>query len=214
MSTISVILTASIIMALPALIARFMLTQLEKSPYRTILTAVMCLGACALMVILIILASIPAKSGKLLDQAVEFIEAETEKSDPGYLDTVLDRQAAEEFLSDGMNMSSSVSSDKRAEILLEVTRLKAFKKNIDALMCDMEERLAEFDSTAFTPRNIIGALRDIAFDASVKTADILGTLLIVISLIFYAAIALIATGMGKGWFTARNSSLNFGDQEQ
>ena len=42
----------------------------------------------------------------------------------------------------------------------------------------------------------------------------LGTVLIIISLIFYAAIALIATGMGKGWFKAKNSSLNFGGQEE
>lgn len=214
MSTISVIITALIIMALPVLIARFMLVQLEKSPYKVILTTIMCLGACALMVILIICASIPSKTGKLLDQAVEFIETETEKSDPGYLDTVLDRQAVEDFLADGMNMSSSVSSDPKAQILLEVTRLKAFKKNIDALMFSTEEKLAGFDSTAFTPRNIISELRDTAFDASVKTAGMLGTLLTVISIIFYAAIALIAAGMKKGWFTAKNSSLNFGDQEQ
>lgn len=213
MSTISVILTASIIMALPALIARFLLIPLEKSPYKVIVTVIMCLGACALTAFLIILASLPSKTGKLLDQAVEYIETETEKSDPGYLDTVLDKQAAEDFLSDGMYMSSSAGSDKTAEILLEVTRLKSFKKNIDALMQNAESKLAEFDSTAFTPRNIISEVRDMAFDATVRTAGMLGTLLIIVSLIFYAAIALIATGMGKGWFKAKNSSLNFGGQE-
>lgn len=214
MSTISVLLTALIITALPALIARFLLIPLKKSPYKIILTAIMCLGACVLMVILIICATIPSKTDKLLDQAVEFIETETEKSDPGYLDTVMDRQAVEDFLSEGMNLSSSVSSDPKAQILLEVTRLKAFKKNIDALMLSTGERLEGFDSTAFTPRNIISELRNIASDASVKTAGTLGSLLTVISIIFYAVIALIASGMRKGWFTAKNSSLNFGDQEQ
>lgn len=214
MSTISIILTVLIIIALPALIARFLLIPLEKSPYKVIVTVVMCLGACALMAFLIILASLPSKTGKLLDQAVEYIETETEKSDPGYLDTVLDKQAAEDFLSDGMYMSCSVGSDKTAEILLEVTRLKSFKKSIDALMQNAEAKLAEFDSTAFTPRNIIGEIRNIAFDATVRTAGMLGTVLIIISLIFYAAIALIATGMGKGWFKAKNSSLNFGGQEE
>lgn len=214
MSTISIILTVLIIIALPALIARFLLIPLEKSPYKVIVTVVMCLGACALMAFLIILASLPSKTGKLLDQAVEYIETETEKSDPGYLDTVLDKQAAEDFLSDGMYMSSSVGSDKTAEILLEVTRLKSFKKSIDALMQNAEAKLAEFDSTAFTPRNIIEEIRNIAFDATVRTAGMLGTVLIIISLIFYAAIALIATGMGKGWFKAKNSSLNFGGQEE
>lgn len=214
MSIISIILTVLIIIALPALIARFLLIPLEKSPYKVIVTVVMCLGACALMAFLIILASLPSKTGKLLDQAVEYIETETEKSAPGYLDTVLDKQAAEYFLSDGMYMSSSVGSDKTAEILLEVTRLKSFKKSIDALMQNAEAKLAEFDSTAFTPRNIIGEIRNIAFDATVRTAGMLGTVLIIISLIFYAAIALIATGMGKGWFKAKNSSLNFGGQEE
>lgn len=214
MSTISIILTVLIIIALPALIARFLLIPLEKSPYKVIVTVVMCLGACTLMAFLIILASLPSKTGKLLDQTVEYIETETEKSDPGYLDTVLDKQAAENFLSDGMYMSSSVGSDKTAEILLEVTRLKSFKKSIDALMQNAEAKLAEFDSTAFTPRNIIGEIRNIAFDATVRTAGMLGTVLIIISLIFYAAITLIATGMGKGWFKAKNSSLNFGGQEE
>lgn len=214
MSTISVILTALIITALPALIAKYLLIPLEKSPYKVIVTVGMCIVACALMVILIILAALPPKTGKLLDQAVEFIEAETEKSDPGYLDTVLDKQAAEDFLADGMYMSSSVGSDKKAEILLEVTRLKSFKKHIDALMQNAETKLAGFDSTAFTPRNIIGEVRDMAYDASVKTAGTLGTALAIVSLIFYAAIALTATGMRKGWFRAKNSSLNFGGQEE
>lgn len=214
MSTISIILSALAIAALPALIVRYLLIPLDRSPYRTILIAAICLGACVSMVLLILTASIPAKTGKLLDQAVEFIETETEKSDPGYLDTALDRQAVEDFISEGMGLSNSLGSDPRAEILLEVTRLKSFKKSIDALMINADRKLAESDSSAFTPRNIIGELKDMALDASTRTAGTIGTLLSLIVLLFYAAIAITAVSLGKGWFRARNSSLNFGGQDQ
>lgn len=214
MSTISIILSALAMAALPVLIVRYLLIPLDRSPYRTILIAAICLGACVSMFFLVLTASIPSKTGKLLDQAVEFIETETEKSDPGYLDTVLDRQAVEDFISGGMDLSSDIGSDPRAEILLEVTRLRSFKKNIDTIMLKADEKLAESDSTAFTPRNILGELKDMALDASARTAGTIGTLLDIIVLLFYAAIAIAAVSLGKGWFKARNSSLNFGSQDQ
>lgn len=214
MSTISIILSALAMAAFPVFIVRYLLIPLDRSPYRTILIAAICLGACVSMFFLVLTASIPSKTGKLLDQAVEFIETETEKSDPGYLDTVLDRQAVEDFISGGMGLSSDIGSDPRAEILLEVTRLKSFKKSIDALMQNAEAKLSGFDSTAFTPRNIISEVRDMAYEASVRAAGISGTVLVIVALIFYAAIALTAAGMGRGWFKAKNSSLNFGGQEE
>lgn len=213
MSIFSVILFTAILIAVPYLILKYLAAPLAPSGSKNLLFGATIAAGVILLIVFIIAGAIPRTSARLIGKTIETVETQINEISPGYTDTVLDKESLEAFLENGQMINDSVSADPRISMILDATGTKVFSKYLGNFIDDIDGTLAEFDTagTPFTLHNIFISLQEMAVPLIITSTKVLQVVIIVIALIIFGGIALIATGMRKNWFSANNSSLNFGD---
>lgn len=215
MNTFVLILAAVLAAAVAYFILNRNVLTLPPSTDRKVLAGATAAGTVILMAAFVICAVVPGKSYRLMSSAIDSAEKQIEAAYPGYTDTVIDKSEFEAFINGSMEASRSTEEQPVLSMALDIPGIGAVKSTIDTILGGTDSFMAEFDETGtpFTLHNIMISLQEKAKAGIRKSMGIAGTVITIIAVLFYLGTVIAATGIRKGWFEARNSSLNFGDGE-
>lgn len=183
---------------------------------RKIFAGVLIAGTLIFVLAIVLCNSVPGKASKMLSSSIASAEAGIEQMYPGYLDEVLDKAEFEAFIGSGIEMSDGADSLAVLSQILKMPGIAPVRKAVESILGGADAFVAEFDATGtpFTLHNILQSVQDEVNAGVRKAVGAAKTIIVVIALLFYIATFAVYAAYGKGFFTPKNSSLNFGDAEE
>ena len=180
---------------------------------RKIFAGVLIAGTLIFVLAIVLCNSVSGKASKMLSSSIASAEAGIEQMYPGYLDEVLDKAEFEAFIGSGIEMSDGADSLAVLSQILKMPGIAPVRKAVGSILGGA---VAEFDATGtpFTLHNILQSVQDEVNAGVRKAVGAAKTIIAVIALLFYIATFAVYAAYGKGFFTPKNSSLNFGDAEE
>lgn len=213
MSAFFTILFILLLVVLAVSLVKYFELPLPDSSSRKVLIGFTAAGTVLLVILLVVCSIIPGKTVSLVRNTLDSVEAQIEADSPGYTTEVLDKNEFEAFIDGSLQTSGSIEGNQALSAVLDMSGLGPFKNVFEKFMRGIDDRLAEFDASGrpFTLHNIFDELQDESESLVRQTGRILGIIILVIGLVFYAVLMSFSVAQKKGWLSARNSSLTFGD---
>lgn len=162
--------------------------RLPASTERTVLVVVAVLGILLFDGLLIGTALLPGKVNSIITDGVAYIEAEAERTQPGYTSEEMSAEGLLQFISQTKSMKQVLYDNPEAGMMVRFVGLSTYVNLLTGFADGAEEHLRHFEETGtpMTMHNILVYAQDVVHQKVIATAQTLQWVLVVLAVLALA----------------------------